>query len=91
MRRAIKLTGLFRIHVGENAGASEVFYSRFVIVIAAFGPQVDPLQRPNNLLAQCSDVSSVNGTHKELNHGEFRFEVRFAPFLGVMRFVYVEI
>lgn len=55
------------------------------------GPQLDSLQRPNNLLARFSDVSSVNGTKQGVNHGEFRLEVRLRAFLGVMRFVYVEI
>jgi hypothetical protein len=41
----------------------------------------------NNLLALFGDVSSVNWTWEEVNHEE----VRLCSFLGVMRFVYVEI
>jgi len=91
MHEAIKLPRLVKIGVVKNSIASRSFRSRFVIVIALVGPQLDSLQRPNNLLARFSDVSSVNGTREEVNHEEFRLEVRFCAFLGVMRFVYVEI
>jgi len=91
MHEGIKLARLVKIGVVKNAIASRSFRSRFVIVIALVGPQLDSLQRPNNLLALFSDVSSVNGTTQGVNHEEFRLEVRFFAFLGVMRFVYVEI
>jgi hypothetical protein len=91
MHEVIKLPRLVKIRVVKTAIASRCFRSRLVIVIALVGPQLDSLQRPNNLLARFSDVSSVNGTKWELNHREFRLEVRFCAFLGVMRFVYVEI
>ena len=91
MHEVIKLPRLVKIGVVKNSIASRSFRSRFVILIALVGPQLDSLRRPNNLLARFSDVSSVNGTTQEVNHEEFRLEVRFCAFLGVMRFVYVEI
>jgi hypothetical protein len=91
MHRAIKLLGLAWFRVGKNALVSLLFSSRFILVIAILGPQRDSLQRTNNLLALFSDVSSVNGPVKKLNHEELRFEVWSGAFLGVMRFVYVEI
>ena len=62
MHDAIKLPRLVKIGVVKNSFASRSFRTRFVIVMALVGPQLDSLQRPNNLLARFSDVSSVNGT-----------------------------